>query len=159
MSAIYHTTAPSQAHAVVSQGRYTPVSTNPLNADSGLNCFSKAQQFWPNQALGGYGARIYFQWQGPMAALPVGTVPPLPTGILLDQAPWRLHLRGPIGAQQLRVARMAFADNALIEFLGESSWERWVFKRWRPHRRRRLRFLQELRMLYRSQPCFVSIDY
>lgn len=155
----YHVTSPGVAQSVLREGVYTPISTAPTDGDSGLNGFTKTQTFWPGQELGGYGVRIYFRWQGKIVALPSGTPPPLPNGILLDQAPWRLHLRGPIGPEQLRVTRVAFADEALIEFLDEAFWERWLFKRWRPHRRRRLRFLQELRTLYRSQPCFVSIDY
>lgn len=159
MTKIYRVTSPAAACQLIADRIFTPAYSSPLSLDNGLNCFCKAGRYNLSQSFSGCGAIVHFEWLGPQLALPPNTKPPLPIGQLIDQPPWRMHIRGPVGANDLRVIRVRFSKTALDEHLQASRWRELLPSRLADalHRRDRLRFLRNLRTMYRSSNCYVQI--
>lgn len=155
---IYHVTSPASAVSIVLNGTFYPVSSSPLNLDSGLNCFSKLGKYKRSQCFSGDGAEIHFIWSGNSCVLSTQTAPPLPTGLLIDQAPWRLHIRGPVGPTDLRVFCVRFRSS-YEDCLELPSWL-WLMPallRRKIIRRFKLQFLRSLRRFYRDSACYVQV--
>jgi hypothetical protein len=157
VTVIFHETSPGAALSLARDRTFIPASSSSLNLDSGLNCFSKIGRYQSAQCLNGYGAIVHFEWTGQCISLGPCTPPPLPEGVLIDQAPWRLHIRGPVGAQDLRITRICFTKEALDAFCGNAPPARWPRRIWPSARRRRLGFLREMRSYYRQEDCYLQI--
>lgn len=156
---VYHITSQDSAASIIKSGRYYPVSTNPLNNDSGLNCFCFNQSYNLNQCFGGVGAKIVFDWTGPYQITLPSTPPPLSQNMLHDQSPWRCFIRGGVTHMNLRVVRVLFASGALDDGLLFPSWYGLLPApiRRKMARRHKRNFLLLLRRQYRGQVRYVEI--
>ena len=158
MTRIHHVTSPAAACRLIADRAFSPAYSSPLSLDSGLNCFSTGQ-YNRSQSFSGNGAIVDFEWLGPQLRLPPDTRPPLPMGQLIDQSPWRMHIRGPVGPNDLRVVGVRFSKTALDEHLEPSRWRELLPARLADalHRRDRVRFLRKLRAMYQNRNCYVQI--
>jgi hypothetical protein len=156
---IFRVTSPEKAVQIIKSGNFIPDQLENLNADNGLNAFRSNGNYEYDQDFTDRGAIIGFEWLGDIQQLNADANPPLPRSVLLDQAPWRIHIRGPIPNTVLRVTYVCFKDERALESLVE--YPRWIsvlcLLNKKLHRKYKLKYLKRLREQYRNRECFVTI--
>lgn len=156
---LFHHTGLWQAISIIKSARFIPFSTSALNGDSGLNCYDSRPGYRHNQHEADE-VILVFEWMGapPQRG---GNSLPYPPGVLFDMHPWRMFVSAPLHDRKvLRVSHLRFKSaEARNHFFGRNDGRRWPrqIRMFSGARRRRLEILKELRAVYRSNNCWVSI--
>lgn len=156
---VYHITGVGNALSILRSGIFNPHSLLPTNGDNGLNSFDHrvgytVQRYKSQQCI------IFFDCSLPYSVTSVNTPNPLPPGVLHDQYPWRMFIRGPINKLCLRITNVRIRKWAIDEYLSEtepSLVPSFIIRLF--YRKRRLRLLTELRSLYRSKPAYIEVAF
>ena len=95
MTQLFHITSLHSAISIIRTGRFHPASQNPLCADAGVNSFIVGRQANLDQCFEGVGARLIFDWNGPIKR--PGNFPLRPD-VLYVYGAWRAFI--PVGSQR-----------------------------------------------------------
>ena len=157
---LYHITSPNCALKIIDSGRFIPASRHPLNNDNGLNCFAFVPGFQMGQKFEQEGARIIFEWSGPIALTRLDTSPPLPPSVLHNQHPWRCFVRAVPPNGQLRAIAIRF-DKGVFDAMLDRPWWYCLLTRSQQEalcRSKKLVLLQGIRSRYRNKNLPIEVS-
>lgn len=155
---VYHITGVGNVLSILMSGIFQPYSFNPMIGDNGLNLFDDRPGYNAGQQFPSQQCIIFFKCSLPISVTGPSVPNPLPAGILHDQHPWRMFIRGPIGNSSLRVTHVRIRNWAIDEYLEQTQPQNlpsFILSRF--YRRWRFHLLSELRSLYRAQPAYIQV--
>ena len=155
---VFHITSIQGALSILRSGLFHPKSGDAADGDNGLNLLDSRNGYMAGQMFASQQCIIFFECRLPLIKTSTGAKNPLASGVLHDQHPWRMFIRGPIGRCSLRVTHVRIRDWAINEHMDNTSPRRlqsFIVDLLR--RKRRLRLLKELRSLYRSRCACIQV--
>ena len=117
---IWHETTPRLALKILRSGEFWG---NRMDSENGMNAYPLApgaKQYYPGQAHQ-KGAKMIFEWSGPLVTVTAYTPAPLSDGALFDEAPHRLFLR--YGESKTAAGQNSELKLIDIQLTGAGKWE------------------------------------
>ena len=153
---VHHITSIESALSILRSGVFRPKAIDPADGDNGLNLLDVRPGYW-RQEIESTQCKIVFECSLPVVQTSTGSPNPLASGVLHDQHPWRMFIRGPIPQCSLRVTHVLMRDWAINEYLNGRTRGLWPSFASAIRKRQKLRLLREFRSLYRAKCANIKV--